>query len=134
MIVKKLVLPFLYEEKRNLTNCNYLLFSNASFYMKWTYNFLTGNENRCSWKIKKRSTHNMEVIWKPAMTGKHALEIRVLNRVVVYKEIESKPGKYFINVVTYTCILYRYLYILERSIELYLIQALRNCECIKVIM
>lgn len=76
----------------------------------------------------------MEVIWKPAMTGKHALEIRVLDRVVVYKEIESKPGKYFINVVTYTCILYRYLYISERSIELYLIQALRNCECIKVIM
>lgn len=76
----------------------------------------------------------MEVTWKPAMTGKHALEIRVLDRVVVYKEIESKPGKYSINVVTYTCVLYRYLYISERPIELYLIQTLRNCKCIQVIM
>lgn len=52
----------------------------------------------------------MEDTWKPAMTGKHTLEIRVLDRGVVYKEIESKPGKYSINVVTYTCILYRNLY------------------------
>lgn len=58
------------------------------------------------------------------MTERHALEIRVLDRVVVHKEIDSKPGKYSINVVTYTCILYRYLYISERPIELYLIQML----------
>lgn len=57
----------------------------------------------------------MEVTWKSAMTGKHTLEIRVLDRVVVYKEIESKPGKYSINVVKYTCILYRDLYQKGRS-------------------
>lgn len=59
-----------------------------------------------------------------SMTERHALEIRVLDRVVVHKEIDSKPGKYSINVVTYTCILYGYLYISERPIELYLIQML----------
>lgn len=52
----------------------------------------------------------MEVIWKLVMMGKYILEIRVLDRVVVYKEIESKLGKYFINVVIYICILYRYFY------------------------
>lgn len=29
---------------------------------------------------------------KPTMTGRHSLEIRVLDRVVVHKEFESKPG------------------------------------------
>lgn len=71
---------------------------------------MIGNEIRCLWKIKKRSIYNMEVIWKLVMMGKYILEIRVLDRVVVYKEIESKLGKYFINVVIYICILYRYFY------------------------
>uniref|UniRef100_A0A8W8M7M2 Uncharacterized protein n=1 Tax=Magallana gigas TaxID=29159 RepID=A0A8W8M7M2_MAGGI len=40
---------------------------------------------------EKGSTDELEVTMKPAMTGRHALEIRILERVVVSKEFESKP-------------------------------------------
>lgn len=84
--------------------------------------FTTGNEIKCSRKMKKGSTDELEVNVKPTMTGRHALEIRVLDRVVVYKEFESKPGKCSI-----TYIVYRYLHILQRIIQLNQIQILRNC-------
>lgn len=59
--------------------------------------------------MKKGSTDELEVTVKPAMTGRHVLDIRILDRVVVSKEFESKPGKCSINVFTY--IVYRHLYI-----------------------
>lgn len=72
--------------------------------------FLTsGNETKCLTEMKKGSIDELEVTVKPAMTGRHALDIRILDRVVVSKEFESKPGKCSINVVTY--IVYRHLYI-----------------------
>lgn len=48
---------------------------------------------------EKGNTDELEVTMKPAMTGRHALEIRILERVVVSKEFESKPGKCSINVL-----------------------------------
>lgn len=60
-------------------------------------------------EMTKGSTDELEVTVKPAMTGRHALEMRILDRVVVSKAFESKPGKCSINVVTY--IVYRHLYI-----------------------
>ncbi|XP_065929818.1 uncharacterized protein [Magallana gigas] len=41
--------------------------------------------------MKKGSTDELEVTVKPAMTGRHVLDIRILDRVVVSKEFESKP-------------------------------------------
>lgn len=72
--------------------------------------------------MKKGSTDELEVTVKPIMTGRHALEIRILDRVVVHKEFESKSGKCSINVVTY--IVYRHLHILPRPIQLNQIQIL----------
>lgn len=72
--------------------------------------FLTsGNETKCLTEMKKGSTDELEVTVKPAMTGRHVLDIRILDRVVVSKEFESTPGKCSINVFTY--IVYRHLYI-----------------------
>lgn len=53
----------------------------------------TGAETECARKMKKGSTDELEVTVKPTMTGRHSLEIRVLDRVVVSKDFESKPGK-----------------------------------------
>lgn len=55
----------------------------------------TGAETECARKMKKGSTDELEVTVKPTMTGRHSLEIRVLDRVVVSKDFESKPGKCF---------------------------------------
>lgn len=59
----------------------------------------SGNETKCWTEMKKGSTDELEVTVKPAMAGRHALEIRILDRVVVSKEFESKPGKCSINVL-----------------------------------
>lgn len=59
----------------------------------------SGNETKCWIEMKKGSTDEIEVTVKPAMTGRHALEIRILDRVVVSKEFESKPGKCSLNVL-----------------------------------
>ncbi|XP_052683351.1 uncharacterized protein LOC128163738 [Crassostrea angulata] len=50
-----------------------------------------GNETKCWTEMKKGSTDELEVTVKPTMTGRHSLEIRILYRVVVHKEFESKP-------------------------------------------
>lgn len=55
----------------------------------------TGAETECARKMKKGSIDELEVTVRPTMTGRHSLEIRVLDRVVVSKDFESKPGKYF---------------------------------------
>lgn len=59
--------------------------------------------------MKKGSINELEVIVKLVMMGRYVLDIRILDRVVVSKEFESKLGKCFISVVIY--IVYRYLYI-----------------------
>ena len=43
--------------------------------------------------MKKGSSDELEVTVKPCMTGRHSLDIIVLDRVIVHKEFESKPGK-----------------------------------------
>lgn len=80
--------------KRNLIDCNtiQLLYGYASFYEFKTF-LTSGNETKCWWEMKKGSTDELEVTVKPIMTGKHSLEIRILDRVVVSKDFESKPGK-----------------------------------------
>lgn len=66
----------------------------------------TGNETKCWREMRKGSIDELNVTVKPTMTGRHALEIRVLDRVVVHKNFESKPGKCSINVVTYCILIY----------------------------
>lgn len=54
-----------------------------------------GVEIECVRKMKKGSIDELEVIVKLIMIGRYFLEIRVLDRVVVSKDFESKLGKYF---------------------------------------
>lgn len=61
--------------------------------IKYIKTLNSGTETECARKMKKGSTDELEVTVKPTMTGRHALEIRVLDRVVVSKAFESKPGK-----------------------------------------
>lgn len=86
--------PFSNGVKRDLTNCNtiQLLYNYASFYEFKTF-LTSGNETACWWEMKKGSTDELEVTVRPTMTGRHVLEIRVLDKVVLSKNFESKPGK-----------------------------------------
>lgn len=54
-----------------------------------------GVEIECVRKMKKGSIDELEVIVKLIMIGRYFLEIRVLDRVVVSKDFESKLGKCF---------------------------------------
>lgn len=54
-----------------------------------------GVEIECVRKMKKGSIDELEVIVRLIMIGRYFLEIRVLDRVVVSKDFESKLGKYF---------------------------------------
>lgn len=52
-----------------------------------------GVEIECVRKMKKGGIDELEVIVKLIMIGRYFLEIRVLDRVVVSKDFESKLGK-----------------------------------------
>ncbi|XP_061185957.1 tripartite motif-containing protein 2-like [Saccostrea echinata] len=51
-----------------------------------------GTETEILMKMKHGSKDEMEVTIKPAISGRHVLEIKVLDRVVVRKEFECKPA------------------------------------------
>jgi hypothetical protein len=53
---------------------------------------MTGAETESKMKIKQGSKTDLEVTVKPTVTGRHTLEVRVLDRVVVSKAFECKPG------------------------------------------
>lgn len=53
---------------------------------------VTGAETESIVKMKNGSKTDLEVTVKPSGTGRHTLEIKVLDRVVVSKEFECKPG------------------------------------------
>lgn len=118
-MTKKLLFT-LFKRKRNLI----AKISSCTLVMLLIYEFKTfltsGNETKCWIEMKKGSTDELEVTVKPTMTGRHSLEIRILDRVVVHKEFESKPGKCSVNVFTY--MVYRHLLILQRSIQFNQIQ------------
>lgn len=42
--------------------------------------------------MKKGSTDELKVIVKPTMTGRHALLIRILDRLILQMDFESTPG------------------------------------------
>lgn len=50
--------------------------------------------------MKKGSIDELEVTVKPIMTGRHALVIKLLDRVILQKDFEIKPGKHLEN---YAC-------------------------------
>lgn len=95
--------------------CNFIvkIFS-CILVMFFIYEFkiflILGNEIKCWKEMKNGSIDELEVIVKLIMIGRYFLEIRIFDRVVVYKEFESKLGKCFVNVFIY--MVYRYLYIL----------------------
>lgn len=60
----------------------------------------TGNETKCWRAMKKGSTDELEVTVKPTMRGRHALLIRILDRLILRMDFESTPvlGQSFANV------------------------------------
>lgn len=55
--------------------------------------FIIGNETTCE-KKRKGNTSDLEVIFVPRTSGKHTLEIRILNKVLVNEDFEIKQGLY----------------------------------------
>lgn len=52
-------------------------------------------------EMKEGSTDELEVTVKPIMKGRHALEIRIHDKVVFRKEVETIHGKCSINAVIF---------------------------------
>lgn len=61
----------------------------------------SGKKTKCSMEMKEGSTDELEVTVKPIMKGRHALEIRIHDKVVFRKEVETIQGKCSINAVTF---------------------------------
>lgn len=50
-------------------------------------------ETTCACEKKRQgNTKDLEVIFMPTRSGKHTLEIRILDKVVVKEKFEIKPG------------------------------------------
>lgn len=47
--------------------------------------------------MKKGSTDELKVTVKPTMTGRHALLIRILDRLILQMDFESTPGLHLKN-------------------------------------
>lgn len=47
--------------------------------------------------MKKGSTDELEVTVKPTMTGRHALLVRILDRLILRMDFESTPGLHLEN-------------------------------------
>lgn len=55
--------------------------------------FIIDAETTCACEKKRQgNTKDLEVIFMPTRSGKHTLEIRILDKVVVKEKFEIKPG------------------------------------------
>lgn len=55
--------------------------------------FIIDAETTCACEKKRQgNTKDLEVIFMPTRSGKHTLEVRILDKVVVKEKFEIKPG------------------------------------------